>query len=139
MEISRDSKLFQVLRASEVYNYAWIHTSAWFIANAPQHIIFFENWPEKIEINTEKNNIYSKYKTDTTGSHRSFFSKRIFRIISEQKREQEARALRHVDNRENCSSWQELQDWQKKLIPPDLIFPSTRKLLRKETDTKQDK
>jgi hypothetical protein len=23
----------------------------------------FENWPEKIEINTEKNNIYSKYKT----------------------------------------------------------------------------
>jgi hypothetical protein len=23
----------------------------------------FENWPEKIEINTEKDNIYSKYKT----------------------------------------------------------------------------
>jgi hypothetical protein len=42
MEISRHSKLFQVLRASEVYNYAWIHTSACFIANAPQHIIFLK-------------------------------------------------------------------------------------------------
>jgi hypothetical protein len=42
MEISRNSKLFQVLRASEVCNYAWIHTSACFIANAPRHIIFLK-------------------------------------------------------------------------------------------------
>jgi hypothetical protein len=67
----------------------------------------FGNWPEKIEI-TQKRIIY----TQNTKRHywKPFFSKRISRIISEQKREQEARALRHVDNRENCSSWQELQD-----------------------------